>query len=63
MSGAQLQDRAEMYRRLAAECLNRAERATNDVTRRFFVEMAAIWHKLAERAEQRDAAEKKGIPE
>ena len=55
---------AELYRRLAAECLTLIEHATDEVAARLFLEMAATWQRLVERAENGDcvAARQEHIP-
>lgn len=43
--------RAAKYRRLAADCLRLAETFRNSNDKTLLVEMAAMWLRLAERAE------------
>jgi hypothetical protein len=50
--GECLETRPELYRRLARECLALSGRMTDVRTRWLFAEMAASWHRLAERADR-----------
>ena len=43
--------RAAKYRRYAADCLRLAETFRSSVDRTLLIEMAAMWLRLAERAE------------
>ena len=39
---------AQQYRDFATQCLERAQSATTGAERLYFVEQAAVWHRLAE---------------
>ena len=43
---------AETYRRHAADCLRLAHSASSPTDRALLMEMAALWQRLAERAEE-----------
>src|SRR6266511_1730964 len=45
-------DKAEEYRRLAANCVSMAERVTNHQFKASLVDMAGAWLRLAEQAEK-----------
>jgi hypothetical protein len=54
----------ERYRELAATCLQRAQAAKSQTERRYFIEQAAIWQRLADThdAERHDFAPNTASP-
>jgi hypothetical protein len=51
-------NRAVLYRKLARDCLEVAERMSIDAERDRLVDMASRWTEMASRAEHEDAGEK-----
>ena len=49
--GGSLETKPELYRRLARECLILRVRLADEGARSLFVVMAAVWQRLAERAD------------
>jgi hypothetical protein len=50
--GRSLMDKADEYRRLAANCVSMAERVTDHQFKASLVDMAGAWLRLAEQAEK-----------
>ena len=49
---------SDEYRRFAHECLKMANTTRDPTTRATFMQMAQVWHRLADQAEKNDRDEK-----